>query len=148
MKTEFVPVEIAKGPDKGKGVVDPITQLFIDSLSKEYKVTTDVMNAARIQNSLDNATGHNCYSTGFKQHKNAAYTIMVDVALPLGILTSPQKAASFGKIDSMISLEETLKNPKLKLVLAKNRLYGPILQPILDKYKGQKGLGRKFGHPV
>ena len=72
-----------------------------------------------------------------EREKFIYYSIPIDFDPPLGVTIKRSKAELF-KNTKIISLEKLLENKQLRIGIQSGRSYGKILDPLLEKHKGQK----------
>ena len=140
MKYVWPPVYINEGPYKGRGNADAILQFFQEELT-EYVHQTQTVNSARALQSMKN--GKKVCIVGTlktpEREKFLLYAIPIGITLPNAIIVKQSKLSLFGNVDTL-SLEQLLKNNKMKGGIIHQRSYTPVIDSILEKYKNQSNL--------
>jgi len=144
VESDFPPVWIFKGPDKGTGGADLLQKLLEKKLSG-YNHRRVKANNSRLQNMMKN--GENaCACAKFKttDREKIMYfnTVPSSFILSNGIITKKSKRHLFSN-SQKISLADTLQNQNLRLGLSKKRKYSGQIDQILERFKDNSNIHRE-----
>ena len=137
MLSDFPPYSILKGEYAGQGTHDEVFALCQEHLA-EYEHHQLVGSGPRLLSELQ--AGNKVCTTLLKtpaREKFIYYSIPINVDPPLGVTIKRSKAELF-KNTKIISLEKLLENKQLRVGIQSGRSYGKILDPLLEKHKGEK----------
>ncbi len=140
MKYVWPPVYIADGPYKDQGNADAILQFFQEQLT-EYEHKTRRVNPARAIQSMKD--GEKVCMVGTlktaERMKFLYFAIPIGITLPNAVIVKQSSLPHFGNKE-MVSLEDLLKNKKLKGGIIKERSYTPAIDSVTNKYKEEDNL--------
>ena len=139
---DLPPLFIIKGPDAGNGIADRVQKMISKGL-KERRSETRVANASRIARDLSEDR-RVCFAGEF--YGNPAFlTSIPTIALPPhNLIVLKENAHLFGNGEK-VSLKSLLTNRELIFGTAKNRLYGPELDEVLQQHAGSKNIYARSG---
>jgi len=132
-----VPNFITKGPFKGQGIGDALTQAIQDKLPQYHHINI-ISNANRYHTLIrqpDVCVAWAWIVPGSKEFR--LHSRPVSLAPRTGIQTLKSKAHLFGPAGSILSLEKLLSMPQLKLGYLKAMTYSKKVHELLDRYKEQ-----------
>jgi len=136
VETDFPPIWILEGPDKGNGILDGLISIYERNLP-EYEHHHVTANIARILSMMKE--GQNVCHAGIL--KSTDRESLIYFAMSNAITTSHKIVVKKNRIDSLfgknknVSLEALLESANLKLGVSKSNSYGATIDKILEKYK-------------
>ena len=132
--TNWPPLQMLEGPDKGKGRYDAFMELYREHLP-QYEHKTIEMNWSRFW--TDIKEGKNVCSIFAVYSKDRAefaeYSELATVGIPLRIVMRQSDMEKLGNPES-ISLIDLLEDDRFKGTLVNKRSYFAILDPILEEH--------------
>ena len=137
---EQVPNFITKGPYKGQGLGDSLTQAIQDKLP-QYNHKNLVVNASRYNRLIkkeDICVAWAWIVPGSEEYR--IHSRPVSLAPQTGIYVPKQKAYKFGKAGTRLSLKTLLSNSDLRLGVLKDMPYTKKVHDLLNQYEGKPNL--------
>ena len=144
MLSDFPPYTILKGEYDREGKHDKVFELLQEHLP-DYEHHEMTGSVTRLLSEL--GAGEKVCTTLLKtpeREKFIYYSIPMDFDPPLGVTIKRNKAALF-KNTKELSFNELLQNKQLQLGIQSGRSYGKMIDPLLEKYKGQKHIYLREG---
>jgi uncharacterized protein (TIGR02285 family) len=137
---DFPPLFIVQGEFKGQGMVDQSTALM-QSLLPDDSHSNIKSNTKRALRALEQ--GGTCFNGAFKNAKRDAVGQfgVINLVIPVHNLVMRKRIYEQHFAGQRnISLEQLLKDDKLRFGYAADRSYGKTISNIIDKYKNNKKL--------
>ena len=147
MLSDFPPYSILKGKYIREGRHDKVFELLQEHLP-DYEHHEMVGSVTRLLSEL--GAGKKVCTTLLKtaeREKFIYYTIPMDFDPPLGLTIKRSKADLF-KNTKELSFKTLIQNKQLRLGIQSGRSYGKIIDPLLEKNKGQKHIYLREGNEL
>ncbi len=144
IESDFPPVWIFEGPDKGKGGADLIQELLMGKLDQyeHIKITTNNTRFHKMAQGGDKVCSCATFKTEDREKFMYFNKIPSSFIFANGIITKRSKSQFFGNAQS-ISLDGILQNQELILGLGSDRKYGSRIDSVLKKYENNKNIYRR-----
>ena len=144
MLSDFPPYTILKGKYDREGSHDKVFELLQEHLT-DYEHHEMIGSVTRLLREL--GAGKKVCTTLLKtpeREKFIYYSIPIDFDPPLGVTIKRSKAVLF-KNTKELSFNELIQNKQLRFGIQSGRSYGKMIDPLLERYKGQKHIYLREG---
>lgn len=144
MLSDFPPYSILKGKYIREGRHDKVFELLQEHLP-DYEHHEMVGSVTRLLSEL--GAGKKVCTTLLKtaeREKFIYYSIPMDFDPPLTVTIKRSKAILFNNTKEL-SFKKLIQNKQLQLGIQSGRSYGKMIDPLLEKYKGQKHIYLREG---
>lgn len=145
---DFPPLFIVQGKFKGQGVIDQSTALM-QSLLPDSRHRNIKSNTKRALKALEK--GGTCFNGAFKNAKRDAVGQFGVINLVIPVHNLVMRKSIYNQHfagQRKVSLEQILKNDKLRFGYAAERSYGKTISNIIDKYKNNQHLSNYEGSNI